>query len=76
MSEKLKKPSDYPQFYCRMKSEDKESIDLLLDEILLLAEKVDSKSMKKLKRNFVIQKALKIGLKSILRTYEKKSRKK
>lgn len=76
MSKKLKKPSDYPQFYCRMEAEDKEEIEEILENILSMSVKLRKSDTKKLKRNYIIQRALKGGLKAIEKRYEERLEKK
>lgn len=76
MKNKLKKPSDYPQFYCRMKSEDKDEIESLIENIILMSEEI--KEIKgevdslKLKRNYLIQRSLLAGLKAFEKKFELK----
>lgn len=76
MSKKLKKPGDYPQFYCRMNSVEKNMIDKLIEDIILKSIKidklVDEDDNLKLKRNFIIQKSLLAGLKAFDQKLENK----
>jgi hypothetical protein len=76
MRKKLKKPSDYPQFYCRMSEEDKEEIEELIESILTMAEELQKPDEYKLKRNQLVQHALKGGLKVIEKRYKSKISKK
>ena len=62
---KKMKPSDYPQFYCRIVKDDKEEIEKLLEEILNYRISVISEDSRLPKRNELIVEALKGGLRNI-----------
>ena len=62
---KKKQPSDYPQFYCRMKQEDKDEIEAIIDRIVTHKKKKVAENEILPKRNDYIVKALKIGLKDL-----------
>lgn len=64
---KLKKPSDYPQFYCRMTPEDKEEIDLLIKAVCSKRLENMKDDELKPKRNELIIEVLKSGLKRMLK---------
>ena len=69
-AKRLKKPSDYPQFYCRMSQEDKMEIEEMLTNIATIENKIRLPNNRTRKRNEFITKALKLGLRSIERKYE------
>lgn len=66
MRSKKKTPSDYPQFYCRMKAKDKADIERLIFRIHKLKMKSVNENEILPKRNEYITEALKIGLKELL----------
>ena len=71
MSKKIKKPIDYPQFYCRMSIEKKVEIENFFNEILDLKIIKIKNGDYIPKRNDVIYSALRIGLKENLRRSNK-----
>lgn len=62
MSNKLKKPSDYPQIYFRIREDQKAEIDELVEQILELQLKDRSEDERLPKRNTVMCDALMLGL--------------
>lgn len=74
-NKKLKTPSDYPQFYCRMNEEDKEEIEQLLGRIIELHESLKKPGQLKMRRNDFITQALKVGLKGYERKMQEASAK-
>lgn len=66
MAKEKKQPKDYPQFYCRMNSTDKEEIEDLIEEIREYELENHQENELLPKRNDIIVRALKRGLKRIL----------
>ncbi len=67
MKKVLKKPSDYPQFYFRLKSEEKDEIEKLIDKLVKRAEKNRKEGEPQRRRNHIITDALLIGLKELVK---------
>lgn len=64
-SKKLKTPSDYPQFYCRISKNDLIEIESSIVSILNRRKKSTKKGERQPKRNEIIVEALKRGLAEI-----------
>lgn len=64
-SKKLRTSSDYPQFYCRMSSEDLSEIESAIVSILNKRKRKAKKGERKPKRNEIIAEAIKRGLKQL-----------
>lgn len=62
MSDNLKKPTDYPQFYFRISEKDKVQIERLAEGIIKKMNNKKSAGIKKAKRNELLAQALLIGL--------------
>lgn len=73
MKKKRKKPADYPQFYFRISKEDKEEIEGLLNEILSIEASLRDDRELKPKRNDLITRSLKRGLKLLLSNYKNRN---
>lgn len=68
-AKKLKTSADYPQFYCRMKADEKKKIMGLLARIKAMEAKLRKKGMKKVKGNEFIFRGLELGLTAIEKHY-------
>jgi hypothetical protein len=64
-TKKLKTPSDYPQFYCRMKTDEMDEIESAIVSILNKRKRKAKKGERQPKRNEIIVEAIKRGLKQI-----------
>ncbi|MEQ1722281.1 MAG: hypothetical protein ABL930_03840 [Pseudobdellovibrio sp.] len=64
-SKKLKTPSDYPQFYCRMSKNDMDDIESSIVSILNKRKRKVKKGELQPKRNEIIVEAIKFGLEKL-----------
>jgi hypothetical protein len=66
----MKKPSDYGQLNFRVSPDDKEELEVLIDEVLEILNKKNRDGNKKIKKNEVILKFLKSSLVKYIRKHK------
>lgn len=71
MNKKLKKPSEYPQIYFRIRAEQKKEIEVLVEQILDLQLRERSEDERLPRRNGLMAEALLIGLEQMKRKIKK-----